>query len=57
MALHYTFLSAFFWMLVQGFELYRKLRHVFSDVPRRMAYYAFTGWGELVMIILASTLL
>ena len=56
--LHYFYLAAFGWMLVEGVFLYIMIVEVFNTV--NMRYFYFVGWGKkrnnviaLVMKIIA----
>ncbi|XP_040580537.1 adhesion G protein-coupled receptor L3 isoform X2 [Lepeophtheirus salmonis] len=52
--LHFFFLSSFFWMLLEGINIYLKLVKVFdSGIPRRSVYY-MTGYGFPLIIVLLS---
>ena len=42
--LHYFFLTAFTWMLVEGLHLYLKVVQVFRTENIRMVYYYVFGW-------------
>ena len=44
--LHYFFLSAFAWMLVQGLHLYSMVIKVFGSEDSKHLYYYGIGWGR-----------
>jgi hypothetical protein len=44
--LHYTFLSAFMWMLLEGFELYLQLVRLVPAGAERRLPYCITGYGR-----------
>ncbi|TMS35584.1 hypothetical protein L596_002956 [Steinernema carpocapsae] len=53
-ALHYFFLSAFTWMLLEGYQLYLMLIQVFEpDKTRIIVYYAF-GYGLAAVVVAIS---
>lgn len=43
--MHYFFLTAFTWMLVEGLHLYLKVVQVFRTENIKMAYYYIFGWS------------
>ena len=43
--IHYLYLVAFDWMLLEGFCLYQKVVQVFNVVTRTSVFYIF-AWGE-----------
>ena len=43
--LHYLYLLAFMWMLLEGVVLYLVLVKVFKDISRRKYFLFFTGLG------------
>ncbi|XP_010076901.1 PREDICTED: probable G-protein coupled receptor 133, partial [Pterocles gutturalis] len=53
--LHFFFLSAFAWMLVEGFHLYSMVIKVFGSEESKHLYYYGIGWGCPLMICLIST--
>lgn len=44
--LHYFFLSAFAWMLVEGLHLYSLVIRVFGSEDSKLRYYYGVGWGR-----------
>lgn len=44
--LHYFFLSAFAWMLVEGLHLYSMVVKVFGSEGSKRLYYYGIGWGR-----------
>ncbi|KAJ7309720.1 hypothetical protein JRQ81_007782 [Phrynocephalus forsythii] len=52
--LHFFFLSAFTWMLVEGFHLYSMVIKVFGSEESKHAYYYAVGWGCPLMICVIS---
>jgi len=44
--LHFFFLCAFAWMLVEGLHLYSMVIKVFSSESSKHFYYYAIGWGE-----------
>ena len=46
MFLHYFFLSAFAWMLVEGLHLYSMVIKVFGSEYSKHRYYYGIGWGR-----------
>lgn len=46
MLLHYFFLSAFAWMLVEGLHLYSMVIKVFGSENSKHRYYYGIGWGR-----------
>ena len=46
MLLHYFFLSAFSWMLVEGLHLYSMVIKVFGSEDSKHRYYYGIGWGR-----------
>uniref|UniRef100_A0A669DPV0 Adhesion G protein-coupled receptor D1 n=1 Tax=Oreochromis niloticus TaxID=8128 RepID=A0A669DPV0_ORENI len=50
--LHFFFLSAFAWMLVEGLHLYSMVIKVFGSEDSKHFYYYGIGWGGSVLIIL-----
>ncbi|XP_074869023.1 adhesion G-protein coupled receptor D1 isoform X2 [Carettochelys insculpta] len=54
--LHFFFLSAFAWMLVEGFHLYSMVIKVFGSEESKHLYYYGIGWGcPLVICIISIT--
>ncbi|NXO68979.1 AGRD1 protein, partial [Phainopepla nitens] len=54
--LHFFFLSAFAWMLVEGFHLYSMVIKVFGSEESKHLYYYGIGWGcPLVICVIAAT--
>nr|XP_006814048.1 PREDICTED: uncharacterized protein LOC102806617 [Saccoglossus kowalevskii] len=49
--LHYLFLAAFFWMLVQGIQLYLKVSSVFAPSNSVLPYYFLLGYGTPAVIV------
>lgn len=49
--LHYLFLAAFSWMLLEGFQLYVMLVEVFETRPSRSAFYYLFGYGLPAVIV------
>lgn len=45
--LHFFFLSAFAWMLVEGLHLYSMVVKVFGSEGSKHFYYYGIGWGRL----------
>lgn len=43
--LHYFFLAAFAWMLVEGLHLYSMVIKVFGSEDSKHLYYYGIGWG------------
>nr|UCK81593.1 adhesion G protein-coupled receptor, Latrophilin [Arenicola marina] len=50
-ALHYLFLAAFMWMLMEGIQLYVMLVEVFEAEKSRIKYYYLTSYGVPVVIV------
>lgn len=44
--LHFSFLCAFAWMLVEGLHLYSMVIKVFGSEDSKHFYYYAIGWGE-----------
>lgn len=44
--LHYFFLAAFTWMLLEGFQLYFLLIEVFEAEKSRRGYFYLFGYGK-----------
>ncbi|NXG67149.1 AGRD1 protein, partial [Hemiprocne comata] len=53
--LHFFFLSAFAWMLVEGFHLYSMVIKVFGSEESKHLYYYGIGWGCPLVICVIST--
>ena len=49
--LHYFYLAAFGWMLIEGFFLYIMIVEVFNTVNMRYLY--FFGWGKKLYNVIA----
>uniref|UniRef100_A0A8C8ADE8 Adhesion G-protein coupled receptor D1 n=1 Tax=Otus sunia TaxID=257818 RepID=A0A8C8ADE8_9STRI len=47
--LHFFFLSAFAWMLVEGFHLYSMVIKVFGSEESKHLYYYGIGWGKYLV--------
>ncbi|XP_032702784.1 adhesion G-protein coupled receptor D1 isoform X2 [Lontra canadensis] len=54
MLLHYFFLSAFAWMLVEGLHLYSMVIKVFGSEDSKHRYYYGIGWGLPFLICVIS---
>ncbi|XP_053136073.1 adhesion G-protein coupled receptor D1 isoform X2 [Hemicordylus capensis] len=52
--LHFFFLSAFAWMLVEGFHLYSMVIKVFGSEESKHFYYYGIGWGCPLLICVIS---
>ncbi|KAM7145055.1 adhesion G-protein coupled receptor D1 [Macrochelys suwanniensis] len=52
--LHFFFLSAFAWMLVEGFHLYSMVIKVFGSEESKHLYYYGIGWGCPLVICIVS---
>ncbi|XP_073169043.1 adhesion G-protein coupled receptor D1 isoform X5 [Lepidochelys kempii] len=52
--LHFFFLSAFAWMLVEGFHLYSMVIKVFGSEESKHLYYYGIGWGCPLVICIIS---
>uniref|UniRef100_A0A9L0JPE9 Adhesion G-protein coupled receptor D1 n=1 Tax=Equus asinus TaxID=9793 RepID=A0A9L0JPE9_EQUAS len=52
--LHYFFLSAFAWMLVEGLHLYSMVIKVFGSEDSKHLYYYGMGWGFPLLICVIS---
>ena len=46
--LHYFFLSTFCWMLIQGVQLYMKVRRALKGNIDMVYFYVF-GWGRWLL--------
>ncbi|XP_046301935.1 adhesion G-protein coupled receptor D1 isoform X1 [Marmota monax] len=54
MLLHYFFLSAFAWMLVEGLHLYSMVVKVFGSEDSKHLYYYGLGWGSPLLICIIT---
>ncbi|XP_012433389.5 adhesion G-protein coupled receptor D1 isoform X2 [Taeniopygia guttata] len=54
--LHFFFLSAFAWMLVEGFHLYSMVIKVFGSEESKHLYYYGIGWGCPLVICVISAM-
>ncbi|XP_030075367.1 adhesion G-protein coupled receptor D1 isoform X2 [Microcaecilia unicolor] len=54
MLLHFFFLSAFAWMLVEGLHLYSMVIKVFGSEESKLVYYYGIGWGSALVICVVS---
>ncbi|XP_054852546.1 adhesion G-protein coupled receptor D1 [Eublepharis macularius] len=54
--LHFFFLSAFAWMLVEGFHLYSMVIKVFGSEESKHFYYYGIGWGCPLLICVISVI-
>ncbi|XP_069071455.1 adhesion G-protein coupled receptor D1 isoform X2 [Pleurodeles waltl] len=52
--LHFFFLSAFAWMLVEGLHLYSMVIKVFGSEESKHLYYYGIGWGSPLVICVVS---
>ncbi|CAK9302343.1 unnamed protein product [Gordionus sp. m RMFG-2023] len=52
--LHYFFLSAFMWMLLEGVQLYTMLVEVFESEKSKTRYYVIIAYGIPFIIVLIS---
>ncbi|XP_036290192.2 adhesion G-protein coupled receptor D1, partial [Pipistrellus kuhlii] len=52
--LHFFFLSAFAWMLVEGLHLYSMVIRVFGSEDSKHRYYYGIGWGSPLLICVVS---
>ncbi|MGH0140739.1 UNVERIFIED_CONTAM: hypothetical protein FKN15_072250 [Acipenser sinensis] len=52
--LHFFFLSAFAWMLVEGLHLYSMVIKVFGSEESKHIYYYGVGWGSPLVICVVS---
>ncbi|XP_075710559.1 adhesion G-protein coupled receptor D1 [Rhinoderma darwinii] len=52
--LHFFFLSAFAWMLVEGLHLYSMVIKVFGSEESKHLYYYGIGWGSPLVICIVS---
>ncbi|XP_029294812.1 adhesion G-protein coupled receptor D1 isoform X2 [Cottoperca gobio] len=52
--LHFFFLSAFAWMLVEGLHLYSMVVKVFGSEGSKHIYYYAIGWGSPLVICVVS---
>ncbi|XP_077862397.1 adhesion G protein-coupled receptor L4-like [Saccoglossus kowalevskii] len=51
--LHYLYLATFFWMMVQGIQLYLKTRNLFH-YSTKVLHFILIGWGIPVVIVAIS---
>ncbi|XP_078348608.1 uncharacterized protein LOC144633639 [Oculina patagonica] len=49
-SLHYFFLSAIFWMLAEGLQIYSSIVKVFGG-ERKLKYFYFLGWGFPLLFV------
>jgi hypothetical protein len=54
--LHFFFLCAFMWMLLEGFQLYVMLLEVFESEKSRVKWYYLCGYGVPVLIVAVSSI-
>ncbi|XP_014642736.1 PREDICTED: adhesion G-protein coupled receptor D1-like [Ceratotherium simum simum] len=54
MLLHYFFLSAFAWMLLEGLHLYSMVIKVFGSEDSKHLYYYGMGWGFPLLVCVIS---
>lgn len=52
--LHFFFLCAFAWMLVEGLHLYSMVIKVFGSEDSKHFYYYAIGWGEYILQVLSA---
>ncbi|XP_006878067.1 PREDICTED: probable G-protein coupled receptor 133-like [Chrysochloris asiatica] len=52
--LHFFFLSAFAWMLVEGLHLYSMVVRVFGSEDSKHLYYYSIGWGSPLVVCVIS---
>uniref|UniRef100_A0A914ZR53 Uncharacterized protein n=1 Tax=Parascaris univalens TaxID=6257 RepID=A0A914ZR53_PARUN len=53
--LHYFFLAAFTWMLLEGFELYYMLVEVFQSGDSKRPYFYLFGYGCPAVVVTVAT--
>ena len=53
--LHFFFLSAFCWMLLEGVQLYRMVVLVFHTIVKHLHMYA-VGYGVPLVIVIISAI-
>lgn len=53
--LHFFFLCAFMWMLLEGFQIYVMLVEVFESDKSRVKWYYLCGYGVPVLIVAVSS--
>uniref|UniRef100_F1KS60 Latrophilin-1 n=1 Tax=Ascaris suum TaxID=6253 RepID=F1KS60_ASCSU len=53
--LHYFFLAAFTWMLLEGFELYYMLVEVFQSRDSKKPYFYLFGYGCPAVVVTVAT--
>jgi len=57
MVLHYFLLVAFMWMLIEGFELYRMVNHVFGASTSKLTIiYALLAYTVPLLIVVTTIL-
>lgn len=49
--IHYAFLSAFMWMAIEGFYLYKLMIHVFDSGSNHLTMYRIMGYGIPLVIV------
>ena len=49
--LHFLFLAAFAWMLLEGVQLYAMLVEVFEQERSRRPWYYLTGYGKITLYL------
>ncbi|XP_070578751.1 adhesion G protein-coupled receptor E3-like isoform X2 [Ptychodera flava] len=55
-ALHYLCLATFFWMLIEGIQLYTKVRTVFLGSRNMIIYYCLLGWlGPALIVVISAS--
>jgi hypothetical protein len=55
--LHYLFLAAFAWMLVEGIHVYLMLVKVFDTGRSMMGYFYLIGYGGPAFIVVLSIII
>lgn len=55
--LHYLFLAAFAWMLVEGIDVYLMLVKVFDTGRSMVVYFYAIGYGAPALIVLLSVII
>ncbi|CAG9536866.1 unnamed protein product [Cercopithifilaria johnstoni] len=53
-ALHYFFLTAFCWMLLEGYQLYLMLVQVFEDEESKTIFYCLFAYGFPAIIVVVT---
>lgn len=57
MVLHYFLLVAFMWMLIEGYQLYRIVTHVFDVLTTKLTiFYALVAYILPAVIVIATVL-